>query len=265
MYEFPITGPLSTDVRVSAGRVEITAQPGLTTATVAVEPFDGSDLSREAAAQTTVELHGTNLIVKAPEHKGWLKMRNPRLAVSIRIPADSTLDLRTASADATCSGAYRQVSVHSASGDVFVEDVTGDFAITTASGDVRAMHVGGEFKANSASGDISADTVDGSADLHSASGDVELGTLSGGVRATTASGDFALRTLRNGVAKVNSASGDIAIGVVPGIGVWMELTSMSGRARSDLQPSDAPASGQPDVALHLRSMSGDIVVSRAAG
>lgn len=265
MYEFPVSGPLSAEVRVSAGRLEIAAQPGLTTATVRVEPADGSDASKEAAEQTVVELRGTNLIVKAPENKGWLRMRFPRLAITIAVPADSTLDLKTASADATCTGAYRTVQANTASGDVFVETVTGDFAITTASGDVRTMQVGGAFKIKSASGDISADTIDGSAVVHTASGDVEIGTLGGDLHGTTASGDFAVRTLRQGTAKVNSASGDISVGVTPGVAIWLELSSMSGRARSDLQPSGAPANGQPAVALHLRSMSGDILVNRAAG
>ncbi|NUR49112.1 MAG: DUF4097 family beta strand repeat protein [Hamadaea sp.] len=264
MHEFPVTGPLSADIRVSSGRVDVTAQPGLTTATVSVEPLDGSDASKEAAEQTVVELHGTNLLVKTPEHKGWLRMRHPRLAVTVRIPADSALDLRTASADATCAGAYRQVQVDSASADVFVENVTGVFGVKTASGDIKATYVGGDAKITSASGDVTVATIDGSGAVHTASGDVELGTVGGDLGVSTASGDVNVRTLRNGTAKVNSASGDIAVGVVPGVGVWMELSSMSGRARSDLQPSGAPANGQPDVALHLRSMSGDIVVARAA-
>jgi len=264
MYEFPVTSPLAAEIRIAAGRVEVTAQPGLTTATVSVEPLDNSDQSQEAAAQTLVELRGTDLIVKAPESKNWLRMRHPRLAVKVAVPADSSLDLTTASADATCSGAFREARVDSASADIFIENVTGVLGVKTASGDIKATHVGGDFKITSASGDVTVAAIDGSAAVHTASGDVELGTVGGDIGVTTASGDVNVRTLHRGSAKVNSASGDIKVGVIAGVGVWMDLTTMSGRARSDLDPAGAPANGQPDVALHLRSMSGDIVVARAA-
>jgi DUF4097 and DUF4098 domain-containing protein YvlB len=266
MHEFPVTGPLTTDIRIGDGRVDVTAEAGVTTATVTVEPLDNTDLSRDAAARTTVELQGKQLSIKTPEiSTGWLRRRGARVGITVVVPADGPLELRTASADATCSGTYRLASVHTASGDVFIETVTGDLSVNAASGDVRIMRVNGDLKANSASGDVSADTIDGSATIHTASGDVEIGTIGAGLRANSASGDVRVGTLRRGAAKVNSASGDISVRVVPGIGVWMDLTSMSGRARSELDPASAPANGaQPEVSLHLRSMSGDVVVGRAA-
>jgi len=266
MYEFPVTGPVTTEIRIGDGRVDVNAEPSVSTATVAVTALDDTDLARDVAARTTVELRGSKLFIKTPDiSTGWLRRRGSRVAITVRVPAGGPLELRTPTADATCSGAYRQAEVHSASGDVFVETVTGDFSVKTASGDVRMMRVSGDLKANSASGDVSADTIDGSATIHTASGDVEIGTLGTGLRTTTASGDVRVGTLRRGAAKVNSASGDISVGVVPGVGVWMDLTSMSGRTRSDLDPAGAPVNGaEPQVTLNLRTMSGDVMVGRGA-
>lgn len=265
MYEFPVTGPIETEFRLSDGRVETTTQNGLTTATVTVEPLDGSDASREAAQRTTVEMVGNRLTVKAPDMgtTGWLRGRRAKISVTATLPAESRVELRTASADATLHGVYGQVAVNTASGDAFVETVTGDLTVNAASGDVRAIHVAGDLKVNSASGDLNAETVDGTVTVHTASGDVEVGAIGNGAKANTASGDITIAKLVRGNARINSASGDIEVGVASGAGVYMDVSSMSGRARSELDTSSAPANGNdPEVTLHLRSMSGDITVKR---
>lgn len=267
MFEFPVTGAVDAEFRLAGGRVETTTQAGLTTATVTVEPMDGSDVSKEAAERTTVEMHGNTLTVKAPDidSGSWLRgRRGAKIAVTATLPADSSIELRSASADASLHGVYRSVSVHTASGDAFVETVTGDLHANAASGDIKAGHVGGDLKVNSASGDLHAEQVDGSVNIHTASGDVELGSVGQGARANTASGDITITKLIRGNAKINSASGDIEVGVGAGTGVYMDISSMSGRARSQLDTSSAPVnSNDPDVTLHLRSMSGDITVKRS--
>jgi DUF4097 and DUF4098 domain-containing protein YvlB len=267
MYEFPVTGAIEADIRLSDGRVETTTQAGLTTATVTVEPMDSSEASREAAQRTTVEMHGSRLTVKGPDvgKTDWvLGRRRAKIAITATLPADSQLELRSASADAGLHGVYGQVAVHTASGDAFVENVNGDLTVNVASGDLRAHRIGGDLRVNSASGDVNAEQVDGSVTIHTASGDVEIGSVGQGAKANTASGDITITKIIRGEAKINSASGDIEVGVVAGTGVYMDVSSMSGRARSDLDTSQAPtSSGQPDVTLHLRSMSGDITVKRS--
>jgi DUF4097 and DUF4098 domain-containing protein YvlB len=267
MFEFTVTGAIDAEFRLADGRVETTTQAGLTTATVTVEPMDGSDASKEAAERTTVEMHGNTLTVKAPDNNssGWLRgWRGAKIAVTATLPADSNVELRSASADATLHGVYGAVSVHTASGDAFVEAVTGDLTANAASGDITAGRIGGDLKVNSASGDLHAEQIDGTVNVHTASGDVELGSVGKGARANTASGDITITKLVRGNAKINSASGDIEIGVGAGTGVYMDISSMSGRARSHLDTSSTPiGNGDPEVTLHLRSMSGDITVKRS--
>lgn len=266
MPEFPVSGPVTAEIRIAAGRVQVTAQPGATVATAVVEPLGGDDASRETAARTVVEMHGDRLFIKTPESStGWLRRRHASVAITVTVPAGSSLEMKTASADVSCSGDYRRADITSASGDVFVENVAEDLGVDTASGDVRAGRVVGELRVKSASGDVTVDAVGGATTLHSASGDLHVGTAGNGVRANTASGDVVVGVLQRGTAKVNSASGDIRIGVVPGTGVWQDLTSMSGRVRSELDPTGAPAGGgQPELTLQLRSISGDVSLTRVA-
>jgi DUF4097 and DUF4098 domain-containing protein YvlB len=265
VYDFPTTGPITADIRVSAGYLEVSAEEGRSTVSVSVEPMNDTDLSREAASRTTVELRDGKLSIKAPESPtGWLRRRGADVRITAVLPAHSSIELRTASADARCVGVYREAAVNTASGDVVVENVTGNVGANTASGSVRFSRVDGDFTVNSASGDVTADVVGGTAVVRSASGEVELSSVGAGLKLNTASGDVRIGVLRRGAAKVNSASGDILVGVAPGAGVWMDLNSMSGRARSDLDTSSAPVNGaDPDVTLRLRSMSGNVVVTRA--
>src|SRR5262245_54426998 len=141
MYEFPVTGAIEAEFRLADGRVEATTQAGLAAATVTVEPMDGSEASREAAERTTVEMHGKRLTVKAPDigTTGWLRgRRGAKIMITATLPAESSVELRTASADATLHGVYHDVAVHTASGDAFVETVNGDLTVNAASGDVNA-------------------------------------------------------------------------------------------------------------------------------
>lgn len=265
MSEFPSKGPVTAEIRLGDGRVEILAEPRQTI-TVTVEPMEQTDASREAAAKTTVELHGSKLVVHAPElTSGWWRRKGAPIHVAIALPSDSSVELRLASADATCDGAYRSITAHVASGDLVIDRVAGHVTVNTASGNVRANQVGGDLKVNSASGDLTVGSTEGAVQAHSASGHVEIQRTAANVRANTASGDVKIGSARRGWVKVNSASGDVAVGVVTGTSVWMDVTAMSGRARSDLDAqATGGTSGSADLSLHLRSMSGDIHVFRAA-
>ena len=266
MFEFPVTGAIEAEFRLADGRIETTTQAGLTTATVTVEPMDGSDASREAAERTTVEMRGKTLTVKAPEvNISWLRAwRGPKIVITATLPADSRIELRSAAADASLRGVYSDVSVHTASGDAFIETVNGDLTVNAASGDINAGHVGGDLKVNSASGDLHAEQVGGTVVVHTASGDVKLGSVGNGAKANTASGDITITKLVRGNVKINSASGDIEVGVGTGARVYMDISSMAGRARSDLDTSSMPVgTGDPEVTLHMRSLSGDITIKRA--
>lgn len=266
MQEFPSPEPVTADVRVMSGRCDIIAEQRDTT-TVDVRPVDpGDDRQARAAAETTVEFDGHRLTVKAPETGGvgWLFGRNAKLRITVRLPLDSEIDVRTASADLGCTGRYARATVNAASGDVQVEAVTGNAGITSASGDIRVLRVGGSVKATSASGDLEIRYVGGELTHHSASGDTTLGETHGDVKVRSASGDIAIAAATRGVVHCTTASGDVKIGVPAGTGVWLDLTTASGRTTSDLSVgSEAPLTGH-DLELRVSTASGDIDINRVA-
>jgi predicted DNA-binding protein with PD1-like motif len=262
MPEFPTSGPVTVDVRLAGGNVELYAEPR-ETAQVEITPYDDSDASQEAAARTRVELTGDTLVIAAPEAGGWLLRRSPRLRVVARVPAGSSGRLKLATADATCHGEWTQVKLGTAAGDVYTEQVTGDLTVNTASGDVRAGQVGGRLTVKTASGDVSAQEVRGSVEVKSASGDVQIDDADGDLHITTASGNVTIGAARRGTLRANTVAGDISVGVVSGTGVWLDLNTLSGRATSDLSVTggSGEASG-PDLTVQVRAISGNIHVHR---
>ncbi|GIG60370.1 hypothetical protein Lfu02_47420 [Longispora fulva] len=281
MYDFAAPGPINGTFRVPAGSLEVTAEPR-DTVVVTVEPGDSSEASRDAAANTRVELVGDELLVEAPESKGLrIIWKSAKLRVTARIPEHSTVTVKVASADARLKGRYSEVRLNSASGEVHLDEAARDAVVSTASGVLRVGQVGGSLKANTASGDLYIGDVGGSVDAHSASGDITIGgvqgeastrsasgdirvgPVGGSVKANTASGDVEIASTRSGMVKVNTASGDVKVGVLAGTAVWLDLSTASGRTTSDLNVggSATPPTGS-QLTLQIRTASGDIEVHR---
>jgi len=257
-HTFDTPRPLTLRLRNPAGDVEITAAD-TTQTTVEVIPRGGGS-SREAAAHTRVELSGdgSRLDVEAPDKRFG---GAGRLSMLVRLPAGSRVDVRTASADVTCRGTLGGLEVATASGDLATDDIDGDAAIASASGDITLGAVTGSVECKTASGDVHASSAGGSCRTSSASGDVVIGSCGAEVTARTASGDVHIRQAGQGNVQITTMSGDVKVGVRRGALVWLDLSTMSGRTRSDLDPQDGPPTDDSEVlSISIRTMSGDITL-----
>ncbi len=249
------------DVELEAGSVQVIAEerdaPSAT-----VEPADGSAVGQDAAAKTRVELRGDTFYVHAPKSRRLLG-RSARLTIEIRTPLGSNLKAVTASADVASLGRLGEVTVTTASGHVEIERATGDAHLKTASAKVRAAQVDGDLRVETASGDVSIHSPGGVAKISTASGDVEIVRASSDVLVSTASGDVTVGTPRQGDVQVKSASGDVTLRVQAGTGVWFDMNTTSGHIRTDLDVSTVSPPGGHDLALRVRTLSGDIEVFRS--
>jgi DUF4097 and DUF4098 domain-containing protein YvlB len=233
-WEFPATDPIDLQIRVPAGDVTVRAAATQT----ARVTLSGAERTLDA---TRVEFENGVLSVIAPDRPRL--GRTADVDVTVEMPEGSSCVAHTASADVRCTGELSSLDVHTASGDVSAERVSGLARATTASGDV---HVG-------EAGEVDAD---------SASGDVTIGQVSGPVQVSTASGDVRIDAASGSRAEAKSASGDINIAVTPGIGVYLDLSTMSGTVSSELDPAEE--TGGADMTLSCRTLSGDVQVTRAA-
>lgn len=261
MHEFPATTPLHLVVRLSSGAVEVTAEER-DSATVDVQPGDAHDASRDLAADTTVELRGDTLLVVTPKSSEGLLRRSGSVRIDVRMPLDGTVEVKAASADTVCRGRYARAALTSASGDILVEHVTGDASAETASGKVRMIRIDGDLTVRGASGDVRADHAGGRINAKLASGDLQIGEAVSDVLAKTASGDVRLGAAGRGAVRVSTTSGDVAVGVRAGTGVWLDLSTVSGRTSNGLDMAGSAPSDGHQLSLQLRTVSGDIDVHR---
>lgn len=251
---FATPAPPRLRINLSAGHVELEA---VETAETRVE-LDGP---REDEA--LIELRGDELIVDVERKKlfGWGQGEH-RLRISA--PLGAVVDVTTASADVQGRGRYGGLSAKTASGDVQFSEIAGDVDAKTASGDVQISDVAGDAEVSTASGDVQIASIGGETRVRSASGDVQIGTLESGASVQTASGAQALGSVARGSVSLQSASGDMKIGIRRGSRLWIDARSLAGSTTSELEVGDAPADEDgPLVELRAKTMSGDIRVVRA--
>jgi DUF4097 and DUF4098 domain-containing protein YvlB len=253
---FDTPAPITVRVNQAAGTLHVRAEPTATT-TVELRRERGSE---QVLERTRVELRGDELVIDVPNRL----FRNAHLAITVVAPEGSSLIAELAATDLISSGTLRTLDVTTASGDVQAGDVTGDVKVRSASGDVAVGQVGGSASLRSMSGDVAARAVAGDVELNSASGDLALGSAGASVRARSASGDIAIGVTRQGTVEINSASGDVSVGVAAGVGVWLDVSTMSGDTNTNLAVGDQPPTTGCDLRIMARSMSGDIDIRRAA-
>ena len=256
-WEFPVTEPIRLHAQIPAGDIRVIAEPGATVATVSLS--GRGRRSDQLIEETEVSFTGGTLSVLTPDKIRLLS--NVSLDLVVHLPEGSSAELRAASADIRCEGELSGLQAKTASGDITAGTVTGAVQLTSASGDVRFGAAGGDVRVKTASGDVQVERAGGDLTAESASGDVHAGEVGGSARIRTASGDARIGSVRAGEADVNTVSGDITVGVPAGVGVYLDLSSMTGDVRSDL--AAAEVSNGAELTVSCRSISGDIRVSTA--
>lgn len=247
---------------------------------------DGSiDVGTYATTETIVDLSGADddvlrelaridmrdegdryvVTVEVDDPRPGFRFRRGGIRLEIRAPHGAEVQIKTGSADARGRGSFSTISVQSGSGDVDFETVEGDAVVKSSSGDVTVREVGGEAVISTASGDIVVEEVGGAAELRSASGDVHVFEAASGLTAQTASGDLEIDSVAAGTVTMQSASGDMTVGIRRGSRVWVDARSMSGETSSEFELGDEPFGDEegPLVELRATAMSGDIHIKRA--
>jgi hypothetical protein len=184
-------------VRTVAGAVNVVAADG--PARLELTEIDGPPL--------TVTLDGGELTVTYDDLTwtdfNWKALskiinqwRRRRTVVSLTVPADTRIELGSASSDTVISGVTAPVTVHSASGSTTLVRLSGAVEANTVSGSIEAQSVSGDLKVNTVSGELT----------------VFEGT-SGRLKATSVSGAMTVDLAHDSAADVNltNVSGEVAV------------------------------------------------------
>lgn len=258
-WDFPGSDPIDVSIDLASGRVTLDAGP-VSATTVDVAPSRFSRNAEKLIDEVRVAFDHGRLEVAGPKRTGLFR-GHAAFDVTITLPEASHCRVRTASADITCNGELAELDAHTASGDITAARVTGHLQAETSSGDIRLDETG-TAEIRTASGDVRLTWARDDVSVRTASGDVTISNAAGDVTGTTASGDFRLASVARGSTEVSTASGDVVIGVNPGVAVYLDLASATGSATSRLEetgPSDDIALG-----VRCRTASGDIRIVRAA-
>ena len=266
-------------IEIHTGDVTVEATDTNTT-TVQLKPGRGEGAA-ELVEQTVVEQRGDDIIVEAPRRPSTFFGRTPSCDVVVRIPYDSTVDVRVNSGDLQTTGRLAGVKVKSGSGDVQLDLVSGRIDVATGSGDIQLRQGGGPTKLATGSGDVQVREVADVAtigtgsgdvqvrqsharlDISSGSGDVTVEEAQSDVSIKSASGDQQVGRAQSGKVSCETASGDVQIGIAEGVPAWLDVHSLTGSVDSALGPSEPPAEGEPSVSVHANTVTGDISLFRA--
>ncbi|MEU5028555.1 DUF4097 family beta strand repeat-containing protein [Streptomyces milbemycinicus] len=221
MQKFDTPAPISAVLDVPAGRIQFIAadRSDTTVEVLPANPAKSRDV--QTAEQTTVAYADGVLRIRTPEPKNQLFGPSGSLEVTVKLPAGSRVEAKTASSelravgrlgDIAFEGAYRQIKIDEAAsvrltatdGDVEIGRLSGPAEISTARGDIQITEaVRGTVVLRTQSGDITVGAATGVSAALDAGTDYGRisnalkndGTAELDIRATTSQGDITARSL----------------------------------------------------------------------
>jgi DUF4097 and DUF4098 domain-containing protein YvlB len=272
MPTFDTLGSVSLQIKLPSGRVVVTtADEPKTSVDVVALGRRGQDAVDEI--EVTMEERGGRHVVRVEQRDRfrWGPIQitwGGDFECRVTCPPGSDLDLAGASTDVRVEGDLGDVSARTASGDIRLQTVSGALQVKTASGDVLVGAVGGQGSVATVSGDVGVERLDAPLTTRSVSGDISVGTIFAELGVSTTSGDVDLKAVHAGEVRVQTVSGDVRVGIARGTRVWVDAASVSGDLESELGLEGQEAADEPEeavVPLHVKTVSGDVAVVRAAG
>lgn len=205
-----------------------------------------------------IEQRHDRLVITAPESRG----RGADADVVLEVPAGLDVSVATQSGDIVINADLAAGRLASGSGDIVV-DTAVTLSAKAGSGDISVGRVTDAVELTTGSGDISIREASGPVSAKSGSGDLQLDRLrAASVNGSTGSGDISVPSTTGSV-DLRSASGSIEVGVAEGMPAWLDLNTVTGDIRIDLDASQRPEEGKPFVTIRCRTASGEIDISRA--
>jgi len=280
MPTFDTPEPISATIGLSVGDLRIVAGHGGSTI-VDIRPTDASNAEDvKAAEQTRVEYSSGALLVKSPKLRSWsLRGGGPSVDVTIELPAGSSVNGSLSSVDCHCEGPLGDcriktglggiwveqamtVNLKTGLGDITVERATGDAELTTGSGEVRARLLDRGAVIKNSNGDTWVGAVSGELRINAANGSIAVDLAEANVAAKSANGDVRLGEVVRGSVVLETAIGDLEVGVREGTAAWLDVSARGGKVHSSLEASDAPEPSAETVEVRGRTSVGTITIRR---
>lgn len=177
--------------------------------------------------------------VKVPD-RSWGR-KDVSSDLMVHVPAASSLDISTVSADIGIEGVTGEQDLQSVSGDVTTEAFAADVEAETVSGDVDIAGNGGDgdWDLSSVSGDVMVEGLSGEIDAGVVSGDLEVSNGAfDSVSLETVNGDIVFKgTLRpSGKVDIESVNGSVDVEFVGPVSARFDIETFNGKIRNCFGP-----------------------------
>jgi DUF4097 and DUF4098 domain-containing protein YvlB len=222
------------------------------------------------------------LQIRLPKH--WTRYTpfggGESVSLTIEVPTGSRIEATTGLGDLRCEGELGEVRCRSGMGDirldhtgplqatsgygdVVVDRVDGDARLKTGSGELRVGAVHGAATIKNGNGETSVGVAAGELQIRSANGSITVGTARDSVTARTANGDIRIGDVRHGRVVMETAAGELEVGIHQGTAAWLDLNTRYGSVRNGLEDTSGPEGAEDTVEIRARTAAGDITVRRA--
>jgi DUF4097 and DUF4098 domain-containing protein YvlB len=148
-------------------------------------------------------------------------------------------------------------------GNIAVDRASGDADVTTGSGDVRIGHIGGVAVIKNSNGDTVVEEVTGNLRVKSANGRISIDRAHASVIAKTANGRIRIGEVISGEIVLETAAGELEVGIHEGTAAWLDVTAHHGRVRNSLDHASSPEQSEATVEIRARTSYGNILIHRA--
>ena len=279
MPTFSTPTPIDLAINVPVGGIEIVASDRLDTV-VTVSPTNPSKaVDVRGADETTVEFDGSRLTIKGPKPRFTVIGPTESVEVRVELPVGSRLTAETAAGFVRSNGRLGATRIKASHvdldtvGDLWLRANHGNAEIGTADGDVEITADHGQIRIGSVAGDATLKASHGSVTIGEAGGevdaklsygDLEITTAHASVAAKTAYGSIRLREVSDGAIDIETAYGQLTVGVKAGVPAWLDLVSKSGRVRNDLDGDKPATETEQSVAIRARTQFGEITIQRGS-
>jgi len=281
MPSYDTPEPIVANIEPVVGNVRIIASDRTDT-TVEVRPSNESDASDiKAAEETRVEFAGGTLTVKGP--RMWpldFSNKTRSIDVTVELPAGSQLHGSTGLGDLHGTGRlgtirYKsgvghlqldrtgELNLHTATGNIVVEQVEGNVEVSTASGRMHVGAVTGTSVVKNSNGATTIGAAGGSVRARAANGDITVEHAEDGVDAKTANGSVRVLDAARGALTLETALGEIEIGVREGTAAWLDVKTRFGRVHNEMDAATAPDDATDKLEARASTSFGDITVHRS--
>lgn len=269
------------------GEVEIVNVSG----TVEVDAWDRAEVQVDAELGSNVE----RLEFDRDGQRTWIKVILPKSSergsgfsdLRVKIPRDSSLSVKTVSADQRIHGVQGGQRLQAVSGGIETDIGRGELEVKTVSGDIRARGAGqvgksgkegnGSVRAASVSGDIQLDSIGPELELNTVTGDMNVRTdRLDRVRIKTTNGTLQLNTALGEEARVDAEAinGDLHFTLRGKVDAEFDIETFNGDIDNCFGPKPSPSreygpgnelrftEGKGDARVRIKTLNGGVMLCK---